>query len=113
MGLFSSSKSTSLTTNTANRGAADNGSLVATGQSNITYTEDSEKALDLSRSTIAQAFDSLEASNRRADEITKLALKQSERVSVPETRIITESVAQKALPISIIVIGLVAWSMTR
>lgn len=104
MGLFSS-KSSSTTNNFDTRGAADNGSLVATGESTlstqttITNISQSKEALDTvsdairagqstskdafgySSRVIGDALDQVRRANEHADEIAKMALGQAKDIS--------------------------------
>jgi|GEM_PF-3749541 len=108
MGLFSS-KSRSTTQNSDNRGAADNGSFVATGESSITTIEESEEALELAGTTISDAFDAIRVSNAQADDLARLALGQADRARTSDLKEIIEVAA----PLALIVAGIVAWKVLK
>lgn len=106
MGLFSS-KSRSTTNQFDNRAAADNGSVVATGDSSIDLTQIStpDEAFDLVESTIGSAFSALKQSNDHADQIARVALGQASDAQQSDLK----EIMQNAVPLGLLVLGIYAW----
>lgn len=116
MGLFSS-KSSSKNEFNDQRGAADDGSFVATGKSKInnrvtnrtTYNVQSEEALDLTETAIRKAIDAVETTNKQADDIARIALGQAEKASESDLK----EIMTVAVPLGLVVLGVYAWRSAR